>query len=378
MQRRMVIAGGLGLLAGCAQGAATGHSRHVERYAPERAPQTPSVPPPPPPPPPPDNPAFLATPEPRFIDSGDPAFDAWRRRIIEFWGDGWRPYLVRLLATLQPISPATALPAARVTGGFVRTVLTDARVAEGRQRMKEPWLMAIAARDGVPAEVLAALWGAASAYGADSGSEDMLAWWATRSAAGGGDRDPDFGEAARLVVAGAAPRAMMRCFADGSFGQLRFFPRQQADWGVDGDNDGRQDPWTSPRDAVASASNMIRRGWSPGQNWVAQVLMPASIQPNDERFWEGVRRGGSVRPGYLVRADGLPWPTEDLQASGQLLQPFGTSGPTYLTLTNFEPLRFVHGGHLGPFGGREELATDWALAVGLLANALRGETVSLA
>lgn len=373
MHRRMVIGGGVGVLAGCAPGAGG--------VAPDLStpPPIPSIPPPPPPPPPPNDLAFLATSEPRFEPSGDPEYDAWRRRIIDLWGDGWRPYLVRLLARLQPLSPAVAdLSPAVAAGALIRTLVTEARIAEGRQRMAEPWLQAIAARDGMPAEVLAALWGAASDYGAETGSHDLLAWWATRSAAGGGDRDPDFGEAARLVVMGAAPRDAMRCFPDGSLGQLRFFPRQQADWGADGDADGRQDPWRSSADAVASAANMTRRGWRPGYNWLTEVLDPSGVQPRDERFWDGVRRGGSVRPQYLRRADGRPWPVEDLSASGQLLQPFGPSGPTYLTLTNFEPLRFVHGGHLGRFAGREEMATEWGVAVGLLANALRGETVRVA
>jgi membrane-bound lytic murein transglycosylase B len=226
----------------------------------------------------------------------------------------------------------------------------------------------------VAPEVLAAVWGTESDFGRLQGPYDLLAYWATRAAVGDGLRDPDFGEAARIVVAGPAPRSALRCFADGSFGQIRWFPRQHAEWSADGDGDAVVDPWRSPQDALASASNAMKRGWGPG-GWVAEVLPPDHADPRNQRLWEGIRRGGSVRPEYVRRADGGPWSAADAASSGAVLQPAGEGGPMFLTLRNFEPIRFLNGSHLGRFAGSEPRGVGWALAVGLLANAIRGEAL---
>lgn len=375
MHRRTLILSGAAALAGCANGAPeVVPARIPTERSPAPPPTPPSTPPPPPPPAPPENAAFLAIPEPAMTPSGDARFDAWRAQVIELWGPGWRPYLVRLLADLRPIvvEPEPAPPTGAEAAFYVRAILTPERIAEGRRRSAEPWLQAIARRAGVPAEILAAAWGASTNYGREQGRYDLLAFWATRAAVGDGYRDPDFGEAARIVVAGGAPRTVMRCFADGGFGQLRWFPRQHAEWAVDGDGDGAIDPWRSAGDAVGSAANWLGRGWGPG-GWVAEILLPDYADPRNQRLWEGVRRGGSVRPDYVLRADGRPWSPEDAAGSGQVIQPSGEAGPTLLTLRNFAPLRYLHGNHMGRFAGSEPRAVGWALAAGLLASAIRGD-----
>ena len=372
MRRRTLLLAGAAALAGCA---APQPPQPTTSGAVSGPPPTPpSTPPPPPPPPPPHNPAFLAGPEPPLRPSGDPRFDAWRDEVIRVWGEEWRPYFHRLLAEVRPITVEAepAPPEGQEAAFYVRRILTPDRIAEGRRRAALPWLQAIARRDGVPAEVLAAAWGAESDFGREQGRYDLLTYWATRAAAGDGLRMPDFGEVCRMVVAGEVPRQVMRCFADGSFGQLRAFPRQHAQWGADGDGDRRIDPWRSSADAIASASNAIRRGWAPG-NWLVEIVTPQpGGDPREQRLWESVQRGGSVSPAFLRRADGRPWSPED-SGGGQVIQPFGPSGPTFLALRNFTPLRYLNGTYLGRFAGSETQSRGWGVAVGLLANAIRGD-----
>jgi membrane-bound lytic murein transglycosylase B len=310
-------------------------------------------------------------PEPVLGSSGDARFDAWRERVMQTWGEGWRPYLVRLFADLRPIrvepEPAPANPLA----DWPLQVVTPERVAEGRRVAREPWLQAIAVSHKVPAAVLAAVWGAETDFGRRRGEYDLLAFWATRAAVGDYFRDDQFGDAAKLVVAGQVPRAALRAFADGSTGQVRWFPRQHAEMAKDGDGDGLADIWRSPRDALTSVAGRLAGGWEPA-SWVVQVRMPTGDDPRTLRFLEAVRREAQLSPDYFQRADGRPWDLEDRRGSGRLVRPLGDAGPAFLLLRNFAPLQYLAGDYRGRFPG-EDRSLPWGFAVGLLANAIAGE-----
>lgn len=369
MHRRALILAGAAAMGSCASPGPPAPTPIAAGGAP---PTPPSTPPPPPPPLPPENPAFLARPSPPLTSTGDARFDRWRDQLLVAWGEGWRPYLLRLFAGLRPITvqpePWTGVDNLPVF--FVRQVVTPDRITEGRRRVAEPWLQAIAAEQRVPAEVLAAVWGAETDFGRRRGEYDLLAFWATRAAVGDGMREDQFGNVAKLVVDGRIPRSELRAFGDGSTGMVRWFPTQVADMAVDYDADGVADIWRSPRDALGSVATRLGRGWAPG-SWVVPVVLPTGDDPATRRFLEALRRESSVRADYLRRVDGRPWAAEDING-GRLLQPLGAAGPAFLLLRNFAPLQYLSGDYRGRFAA-EARSQAWGLAVGLLANAIRGE-----
>jgi membrane-bound lytic murein transglycosylase B len=291
---------------------------------------------------------------------------------MEYWGEGWRPYLVRLLHDMRPIrvEPEPWAALSDPTAAFVAEVVTPDKIARGRAHAAEAWLREIASRRGIPAVVLAAVWGAESDFGRREGAYDLLAFWATRASVGDSIRDPDFGEAAKIVVAGDIPRARLRAFPDGSTGQVRWFPKQYMEMAVDADDDSVRDIWRSRIDAMDSVAARLAGAWRAGE-WLVEVEVPQGQDIATQRLLRGARTPSGVQPDYFRRKDGRPWAAEDLRNGGRLLEPYGPGGPAYLGFGNLQVLQYLAGDYRGRFPG-EDRAAPWALAIGLLANRIAG------
>ena len=153
---------------------------------------------------------------------------------------------------------------------YLQLVASEVRVREGRAALSRHrrTLDAIAARWGVPAEIVAAIWGVESRYGARRGVIPVVS--ATSTLAFDGRRGRFFESqclaALRIVQAGdVAPARMVGSWA-GAMGHTQFIPTSYLAYAVDFTGDGRRDIWSAdPADALAStAAYLARSGWRRG------------------------------------------------------------------------------------------------------------------
>ncbi len=153
--------------------------------------------------------------------------------------------------------------------------LTPARVRRGRRLLSSDadLLAKIEARFGVPPEILVALWGLETDFGAYQGTTRSLDALATlahdcrRSERFRGELT----SALHLLQRGdLSPDEMVGAWA-GELGQTQFLPSSYERFGVDFDEDGRVDLIDSVDDALASTASYLaghgwraREGYGPG------------------------------------------------------------------------------------------------------------------
>jgi lytic murein transglycosylase len=295
-------------------------------------------------------------------------FDAWRQDFLANRAGRWRDVLSRELAGLTPdarvITSDLGQPEFSVpVSTYLSRAVSAQRIANGRAaRANVPQLAAIEQQYGVPAEILLGVWGMETSYGRDMGSQDVLRSLATLAAQG---RRRAWAEAqlmaaAQMMGEGHATHAQLRGSWAGAMGHTQFIPETYLNRAVDGDGDGRRDIWNSPADALASAANLLRQaGWRPGGSWAVEVVVPREsfdysatetlAAPPSEWWRRGVRR-----------ADGRPWSDVDQASDARLILPAGANGPAFLTFPNHMAIRAYNN------------STSYALAVGMIADALRG------
>ena len=123
---------------------------------------------------------------------------------------------------------------------------------------------------GVPGEVLVAIWGLETDFGANIGkfptmrSLATLAYDCRRS-----DMfKAELMDALRIVERGdIAPQEMRGAWA-GEIGQTQFMPSSYVKFAVDFDGNGRRDLLRSPPDVLASTANFLSSyGWQRGKEW---------------------------------------------------------------------------------------------------------------
>ena len=223
---------------------------------------------------------------------------------------------------------------------YLDSAVSQARVANGRAAMERHGaaLRAAEARYGVPAEVVAAVWGLESAYGAAKGNSDIIRSLATLAHDGrrGAFFEEELIAALRIAQAeGIDPRAMRGSWA-GAMGHTQFMPTSYLKFAVDGNGDGRRDIWgDDPTDALHSTARYLRdNGWTPGQPWGVEVRLPEGF---DYRFAyrELTRLPSTWARIGVTGMDGRPVPDHGLAS---VLLPAGSRGPAFLVFGNFEVL----------------------------------------
>lgn len=124
---------------------------------------------------------------------------------------------------------------------------------------------------GVPREIIVAIWGLETNFGADtSGKFSIIRSLATL--AYDCRRSPFFTpqlvDALRIVDRGDMSVAEMRGGWAGEIGQTQFLPSPYVKYAVDFDGDGRADLVRSVPDILASTANFLKgHGWQAGQPW---------------------------------------------------------------------------------------------------------------
>ena len=234
-----------------------------------------------------------------------------------------------------------------------------ARTSTGREMAARHagTLSAIEARYGVPREVVLAVWGMESNFGANRGRMQIIPSLATLAYDG---RRGEFfaGElvaALRIIQAGDVDNGRMVGSWAGAMGHTQFMPSSFLTHAVDFNGDGRRDIWSNdPTDALASTAHYLRQnGWRPGQPWGTEVILPAGFDFN--------------RSGKSVQQSGAQWASMGVRAvnggalpSGSILIPAGANGPAFLITDNFRAIL------------KYNASDSYALAVSYLGESIAG------
>ena len=139
--------------------------------------------------------------------------------------------------------------------------------AKGYMKSEAGLLRKIEQRFGVQPEVLLAIWGMETGFGANSGNKSVfgplatLAYDCRRSAFFTNELD----SALEIAQKGYISASQMKGAGFGELGQTQFLPSKYLQYAVDFDGDGRRDLIHSRADVLASTANFLRgHGWSAG------------------------------------------------------------------------------------------------------------------
>lgn len=156
---------------------------------------------------------------------------------------------------------------------FYARRVSPALISRGRSKIKQyrGMLNRMEKRFGVPAEIVVAIWGLETNYGAIRGqNRSIIQSLATLSY---DCRRPHFFEpqlvaALKIVDRGDMSVAQLRGGWAGEIGQTQFLPLPYLKYAVDFDGNGRRDLVRSVPDALASTANFLKaHGWAAGQDW---------------------------------------------------------------------------------------------------------------
>lgn len=223
---------------------------------------------------------------------------------------------------------------------YLARALPKARVQRGSQLLRryQTLLHEIAARYGVAARFVVALWGIESNFGQTTGDFPVLASLATL--AYDGRRSALFRrelfEALQIIDEGhIRPQEMIGSWA-GAMGQSQFMPSSFRQFAVDYDGDGRRDIWGSLPDVFASIANYLARsGWHREEPWGQQVTLPSSLSAATTDL-EASRPLTEWQALGVRRVNGEALPAQSVAAA--LVSPDGPGGPAFLVQHNYRIL----------------------------------------
>ncbi|MEM0945034.1 MAG: lytic murein transglycosylase, partial [Pseudomonadota bacterium] len=241
---------------------------------------------------------------------------------------------------------------------YLDSAVSEARIRNGQAKASQfgTRLAEIEARYQVDREVITAIWGLESAYGANMGSIPVIESMATLAYDG---RRREFAEeqllaALQILQSGdVAPSQMIGSWA-GAMGHTQFIPTSYQAYAQDLNGDGRRNVWASdPSDALASTANYLASfGWAKGEPAVVEVSLPAG-------FDYALAGQGTKRPVSAWRALGVGAP-ELPEREASVIVPAGARGPAFMVMPNFQVIK------------RYNNATSYALAVAHLAERIGG------
>ena len=253
---------------------------------------------------------------------------------------------------------------ARSVWDYVEGAVSEKRVAEGREKIDANTVLLdrVEAEYGVDQEIVAAIWGLESSYGAAMGDYDVIGALATLGWKGrrtGYGREQLIG-ALKILQNGYAARDQLRGSWAGAMGQTQFIPTTYLRFAVDHGGDGRRNIWTDLDDVFASTANYLAASdYSHESRWGVEVTLPQgfdhALADVDVRKaiveWAGAGIAGR-------RVDlGRDF---DPNTQGRIFLPAGARGPAFLVFENFEAIL------------KYNRSTSYALAVGILADKLAG------
>src|SRR4029077_6974140 len=146
------------------------------------------------------------------------------------------------------------------------------RLARGARMMKQygSVLARIEQSYGVPGEVLVAIWGLETDFGANIGKFPTMRALATLAydCRRSDTFRAELMDALRILERGDLAPSEMRGAWAGELGQTQFMPSSYMKFAVDFDKNGRRDLLHSAPDVLASTANYLAGyGWQRGKNW---------------------------------------------------------------------------------------------------------------
>ncbi|EMD84550.1 lytic murein transglycosylase [Pacificimonas flava] len=238
--------------------------------------------------------AMAQTVDPNRAAQADPegAFQSWlqtfRTRALQ---EGISPAtLDRELSNLELSERTIELdrrqpdvgPGRSLYSDYIARRLTQPRIDGGVRLYPQvaPTLEKAEAEYGVPGEIVLAIWGMETSYGAVTGNFDVVRSLA--SLAFDGRREALFTKelvaALKIIDANDASRSRMTGSWAGAMGNSQFLPTSYLTYAVDFDGDGHPNIWGSESDTIASIANYLKQnGWQRGGEWAIPVNVPQSL-----------------------------------------------------------------------------------------------------
>lgn len=314
----------------------------------------------------------IVSPAPTQLDEPSPqlSFSEWRDLLrSDAMAAGVSPEVFdRAFAGITPnpsvIKADSSQPEfSRPVWEYIEGAVSAQRVSQGRTLLAKEriTLDKIEQRYQVNRETLVAIWGMESNFGGNIGNFNVVRSLATLAYEG---RRQVFWRTQLLAVlqilqhGDVSPEKLVGSWA-GAMGQTQFMPTTYNEHAVDFDGDGKRDIWYSSADALGSAAHYLQQsGWTFDQPWGIEVRLPtgfdyAHATPEVNHTvsqWQTL----GVRPAFASA------PTISADTTATLVLPAGHRGPAFLVFSNFRSIL------------RYNNSTSYALAIGLLSDALRG------
>ncbi|WP_426164229.1 lytic murein transglycosylase [Sandarakinorhabdus sp. DWP1-3-1] len=236
---------------------------------------------------------------------------------------------------------------------YLARQLNDVRINQGRARAADnlATLQAVAASTGVAPEIIIAIWGMETSYGAVTGNFDLPSALATLAYDGRRAElfTRELDAAVRMVGEGKATREQMRGSWAGAFGQPQFLPSSYLAHAADGNGDGRIDIWGSVPDTFASIGRYLAdAGWKAGVPWGFRTLPPPGFDRASvanpvvpTTCIRPLQRHSLSLPARDWRARGFQpvnamWPADDVPMA--LVEPDGDGQGAYLVTANYRAI----------------------------------------
>jgi membrane-bound lytic murein transglycosylase B len=248
---------------------------------------------------------------------------------------------------------------------YYETALSPTRVKAGREALwgNAKVLSAVRAKYGVQTQVIVALWGMETNYGKIFGNYRLANALATLAF---NPRRSEFftketGEFAKIVEAGHVPPGARGSWA-GAFGNFQFMPSTFARYAADGDGDGKIDLLSNRSDGFASAANYLKQmGWDGREKWGR----PIKFELGNAAAWRLANSAREMTVGEFAAIGIKAYDWAELPrgsaTKARLIAPEGRFGPAFLVYENFRRIM------------RWNASTNYALAVGLLSDAIAGD-----
>ncbi len=202
--------------------------------------------------------------------------------------------------------------------GYLNRTVNATRIADGhKMKMRYPTLLSrVENKYGVPPHVMLAFWGMESNYGAVKSRHKLTDAFFTLMY--DGRRETFFtNQLIALMKIADKNRLDINSISGswaGAMGHFQFIPTTLAQYGADGNGDGRIDIINNISDAMFSAGNYLNKlGWNKNERIVRRVILPAdfdiSLLDGKTKFtlpqWSAM---GVTNP------DGTPIPQNDMMA----------------------------------------------------------------
>lgn len=243
---------------------------------------------------------------------------------------------------------------------YADSAVSSGRVSTGQRKYNEQrsYLSQLQSQYGVNSEIIAAIWGMESSYGAVTGSSYIPSSLASLAYDG---RRQEFAENQLLALMTLLQRGDVSWSQlDGSWaggmGQTQFIPDTWLKEGVDGDGNGHRNPWSTADALASTASYLSNSGWVRGLEPFYEATVPASFD---------YRMAGQKLPAAQWASMGIDTIEDvylDANTVMELWLPAGVEGPALLLSPNFDVIKVYNN------------SSSYALGVSLLGKAIVGKS----